>query len=723
MSRLAVKVESTTPPPAPAPATTPAPMPSMEPHHPVDVPSAPPASPTIHGAFSTPPAVRVPTGVALPPPAIAPDSATDAIIKHSKMTSELNGMLSEYEKGMHFPSWRSSVEFCVDMFKGRIPQAQLVHYVRKKLGPKARTYTQTNPFVTEAETLPELLHVLEQEFRPRKMERAEATANLRQSEGQKAKESVDKVKASFTQYNCAFPQTEHDLHTLILRHFNARARRFMSDRLRLMAVQQHTLSMSDLEEVAREFDADQEAMKASPSQPVAGAHRHDHYTRSRARQERSPAAMEWQDNLRRNDPESYDILNTSLDDANHRQRGERPPSQYADHSFMPQHSMHPDRSRGAGRGGGGRQMGGGRGQRPSFQEGRPTGQGPPGSYPQATAVSLSGNVRSNSPQLPRSANDVHVANLRGRPRKAEPELRTSPPADKSRVPAQNSNPLILDRYRARTGLSHLKTGRDAVASSPVNLSMKSLAQMVTDKRCQKAQKALQEVASWLEESDPDSPAQVSASAPTYSEVVQNSSQSPIFASPQAPSVVVPQGAQVNSAQMGQAVMAVYNVSMPHVQANIVADKSDDPVLLHLDSGASMGCISQKAWERDQAKLKASGATRVKLQPLKLCMYNNVSSIVTEYVVGANVQVGRATYTIDLLVVPDATYDYLLGPDFLARYAVSLHFHEHHVRLGCSREDASGRKKGAGYQRVPLFYTGSNLYLRVQGPRNYHNNDG
>lgn len=52
MSRLAVKVESTTPPPAPAPAATPAHMPSMEPHHQVDVPSAPPASPTIHGAPS-----------------------------------------------------------------------------------------------------------------------------------------------------------------------------------------------------------------------------------------------------------------------------------------------------------------------------------------------------------------------------------------------------------------------------------------------------------------------------------------------------------------------------------------------------------------------------------------------------------------------------------------------------------------------------------------------
>ncbi len=604
------------------------------------------------------------------------------------------------------------------MFKGRIPQAQLVHYVRKKLGPRARTYTQTNPSVTEAETLPELLHALEQEFRPRKMERAEATANLRQNESQKAKEIVDRLKTSFTQYNCAFPQTEHDLHTLILQHFNAHACRFMSDRLRFMAVQQHTLSMSDLEEVAREFDVDQEAMKASPSQPSAGAHRHDRYTRSRACQERSPAAVKWQDNLRRNDPESYDVLNTSLDDANHRQRGERPLSHYADHSFMPQHPMHPDRSRGAGRGGGGRQTSGGRGQRPSFQEGRPTGRGPPRSYPQATAVSLSGNVRSNSPQLPRSANDVHIAKLRGRPRKAEPELRTSPPADKSQEPAQNSNPLILDRYKARTGLMHLKTGRDAVASSLVNLSMKSLAQMVTDKRCQKA---LQEVASWLEESDPDSPAQVSASAPTYSEVVQNSSQSPIFASPQAPSVVVPQRAQVNSAQMGQAVMAVYNVCMPHVHANIVADKSDDSVLLHLDSWASMGCISQKAWERDQAKLKASGATRVKLQPLKLCMYNNDSSTGTEYVVGANVQVGRATYNIDLLVVPDATYDYLLGSDFLARYDVSLHFHEDYVRLGCSREDASGRKKGAGYQRVPLLYTGSNLYLRVQGPRNYHNN--
>ncbi|EIE27610.1 hypothetical protein COCSUDRAFT_39230 [Coccomyxa subellipsoidea C-169] len=163
------------------------------------------------------------------------------------------------------------------------------------------------------------------------------------------------------------------------------------------------------------------------------------------------------------------------------------------------------------------------------------------------------------------------------------------------------------------------------------------------------------------------------------------------------------------------VIELYTVSMPFVHGKFNAGRKGSMTRdMYVDTGASISCISQSAYNRDHDLLKGAGAKLVKLQePMRLDMFNKSGSVVTEIVMGAEFQIGDALYSSHLFVVPDVGYDYLLGSDFMARYAVKPLYYRNQLELGCAK--SASNKRLPSYQRVRMFFTGRTVRLAVKGP--------
>lgn len=95
------------------------------------------------------------------------------------------------------------------------------------------------------------------------------------------------------------------------------------------------------------------------------------------------------------------------------------------------------------------------------------------------------------------------------------------------------------------------------------------------------------------------------------------------------------------------------------------------------------------------------------------MFNKSGSVVTEVLMGAEFTIGDAVYSSHFFIVPDVGYEYLLGSDFMARYAVKPLYYRNQAELGCAK--AATNKRPPAFQRVPMHFTGRNLRLAVKGP--------
>ncbi|KAK9901127.1 hypothetical protein WJX75_008868 [Coccomyxa subellipsoidea] len=96
----------------------------------------------------------------------------------------------------------------------------------------------------------------------------------------------------------------------------------------------------------------------------------------------------------------------------------------------------------------------------------------------------------------------------------------------------------------------------------------------------------------------------------------------------------------------------------------------------------------------------------------------VAAVATRAVAAAAVaeavaSIGDALYTGHFFAVRDVGYDYLLGSDFMARYAVKPLYYRSLLELGCAK--GATNKRPRSYQRVPMFFTGRNMRLAVKGP--------
>ena len=357
----------------------------------------------------------------------------------------------------------------------------------------------------------------------------------------------------------------------------------------------------------------------------------------------------------------------------------------------------------------------------AFREIRPQGPAVPAASNtmqfHANTLSLSGNA---IVQLSTSAEEVSACNARLRPRNAEPEVRG--PAVAPPVPPALVTPL--DRYRSRIGLTSIRSGRDSLSCANVSMPLHSFVEMVADPECQSACKSMHAFLGGGQSEIPVQEVRVSqdvrAHQPSFAEVVTNPvaapAKSPITASVISTGMLAPLHANAVQAK-GGTILEIYSVSMPAVEGTIDAGRLGAVKRpMYFDIGASVSCISQEAYNKDAAVLKAAGGVLVKLEPLKLGMYNRQHSVVTEILAGVSFRIGQGVYTTSFLVVPQADYEYLLGAEFMARFDVKPSFHTNSTALGCPKGIAN--RPVPRIQHVPLYYKGGAMKLAVKGPRVY-----
>lgn len=600
---------------------------------------------------------------------------TGHILSISRMAEGLSKALTFYEKGSHFPSWRQGVEPICARYTPALPQCDQVSVLRTKIGRLASKSVEANTEVQNAKTTVELLDALEKVFKPRDIERTRAINSIVQAAKDSAASIVQKVKQAYTQYNSAYPSDADDILQIVQTCFLPHVRQFLTTELQLILGRSQAITISDLENVAEAWDEHSRAMAAQNR-----AHS-SHPMQKRARASQSANAFD---------------ASAELDD-----------------DAMSSVSVSQSRGRGGGRGGHkGRGRGGG-GRGGGFRESYPQGGQGQGPAPSANNVSLSGNAGKEHVQLPSSTTAVNASNLRQRPRMPEAEVR---------APEQSTS----TGFRSRFGMPNLRTGRDALSSANVCMPLRSFVDMVSDPACRTACQPLHDYLTASGDVVTSSDTQASSTAvhtvtasvdeiaPSYCDVAR-----PIDDVAPLPCAGAIIGAAVTpSVQVVRAprpVVDLYTVSMPYVHAKFCAGRNGSMVRdLYLDTGASISCISQEAFNRDHALLKGAGGKVIKLQePMRLDMFNKSGSVVTEIVMGAEFQIGDALYTGHFFVVRDVGYDYLLGSDFMARYAVKPLYYRSLLELGCAK--GATNKRPRSYQRVRMFFTGRNMRLAVKGP--------
>ena len=341
-------------------------------------------------------------------------------------------------------------------------------------------------------------------------------------------------------------------------------------------------------------------------------------------------------------------------------------------------------------------------------------------------VSLSGNAGESPPahvQLPATAATVAQANLRSRPCMAEPEVREPTPKPALADPPGN----LLERYKTRLNLAP-RSGTDSLSASPVSMSLGALVDMAVQPDFQTACKLMHGFLTKAEGGETPSvactspaPAVEAAKAPAVASYRTVTAQ-PVTAGANAPVV----GTVVNAnlcpavssvSQQKCAIVETYSVSMPYIMGKLDGGRLGSiSRQMYLDQGSNLNLISQSAYNRDFPFIKQARGTNVKLEPLRLNMYNSQHSDVTQMVQGLTMQIGCAEYTIDMLIVPDTKFEYLLGANFMAAFAVKPLFHRNKAELGCPK--GPNNQRVPSYQAFPMYFRGSNLKLAVKGPRPY-----
>lgn len=531
---------------------------------------------------------------------------------------------------------------------------------------------EANSQVQTAKTTVELLDALEMVFKPRDIERTRAVNSIIPMSKDTAASIVLKVKQAYTQYNSAYPSDADDILQIVQTCFLPHVRQSLTTELQLILGRTSVITISDLENVAEAWDEHSRALAAQarlqPSHPMQ--------TRSRASQSAN----------------AFDASPGHDDDA------------------MSAVSVSQSRGRG-GRGGyrGRGRVGGGRGG--GFRESYPQGGQGQGPAPSVSNVSLSGNAGKEHVQLPSSVAAVNANNLQQRPRMPEAEVR---------APEHSTQPS--SGFRSRFGVPNLRTGRDALSSANVCMPLRSFVDMVSDPACRSACQPLHEYLTAAGEAATSSDVPNTAvhtvtfdeAAPSYCNAAR-----PIEDPAPLPCAGSLIGAAITPAVHAVStkgpVLDLYTVSMPYVHGKFLAGRQGSMVCnMYLGSGASISCISQEAYNRDHAVLKGAGGKLVKLQEsMRLDMFNKSGSVVTEIVMGVRFQIGDALSNSHFFVVPDVGYDYLMGSDFMARYAVKPLYYRNLLELGCAKGASNTRPPS--YQRVPMLFTGRNMRLAVKGP--------
>lgn len=137
--------------------------------------------------------------------------------------------------------------------------------------------------------------------------------------------------------------------------------------------------------------------------------------------------------------------------------------------------------------------------------------------------------------------------------------------------------------------------------------------------------------------------------------------------------------------------------------------------MNLDTGATLNCISQAAYNREFAWLKSTVGTPVKLAPLEIGMFNKGHSVIITMMQGVTLRIGCSLYCLDFMVVPDAQYDNLLGAPFMSAFAEKPNFRIEYAEIGCPTS-ADGRPIPA-FQKVPMYFRARTSFWTSRAPNN------
>ena len=136
--------------------------------------------------------------------------------------------------------------------------------------------------------------------------------------------------------------------------------------------------------------------------------------------------------------------------------------------------------------------------------------------------------------------------------------------------------------------------------------------------------------------------------------------------------------------------------------------------LRLDSGASVSCISEKAFQQDKKFLLQHGKVHTLLTPMTLSGFASAHTKVTQILEGPQFIIGKAACTHSFMVVPELVCDYMLGQDFLLAYDVSIILRGKQAKMGVPRQEWLGDAKDfTGYQDIDISFDSTKAVLAVR----------
>lgn len=153
--------------------------------------------------------------------------------------------------------------------------------------------------------------------------------------------------------------------------------------------------------------------------------------------------------------------------------------------------------------------------------------------------------------------------------------------------------------------------------------------------------------------------------------------------------------------------------MPVISMCLGSKSSKSPDLLRkasIDTGASMSCMSEAAFQRDKHTLLQHGKVFRLEEPMTITMFGGQQVQATHTLRSLRVHIGGGWYQLDMLIVPGAMHEYLLAGDFLVNHDAYVHYRARRLNLGLEdRQRDPGAPHVGGYQSV--FCDWQHSYVR------------
>ena len=138
-----------------------------------------------------------------------------------------------------------------------------------------------------------------------------------------------------------------------------------------------------------------------------------------------------------------------------------------------------------------------------------------------------------------------------------------------------------------------------------------------------------------------------------------------------------------------------------------------PRVVKLDSGASLSCVSEKAYARDRAHLLSQGSECELKTPMTLSGFQSAHAQVQLVVKDAVLTIGKVACVHNLLVVPGLVCDYMLGQDFILQYDLCILHSSGSASMLAPREEWKGSSEDHnGTQTIPVRWIGRTVSLKL-----------